>query len=85
MCSYQTFPEVFAMKKLLVSLTVSLALCFVLATSAFAVVSPEHDNTTVTDKPTSPQTGYELGIGSVAAAAVLCGGVAVITGKKARG
>lgn len=74
------------MKKLLVSLMMSLALCLMLATSAFAaaVTSEEHGNTTVEDKPTSPQTGYEMGIGSVAAAAVLCGGIAVVTGKKSR-
>lgn len=71
------------MKKLLVSLFMTLALCLMLATSAFAAVeSPEHSNTSVDDKPTSPQTGYEMGIGSVAAAAVLCGGIAVATGKK---
>ena len=71
------------MKKLLVSLIMTLALCLMLATSAFAAVkSPEHSNTPVDDKPTSPQTGYE--IGSVAAAAVLCGGIAVATGKKSR-
>lgn len=71
------------MKKLLVSLFMTLALCLMLATSAFATVeSPEHSNTPVDDKPTSPQTGYEMGIGSVAAAAVLCGGIAVATGKK---
>lgn len=73
------------MKKLLVSLIMSLVLCLALATSAFAVTSPEHPNTPVDDKPNSPQTGYELGIGSVAAAAVLCGGVAIVTGKKSRG
>ena len=74
------------MKKLLVSLILSLALCLTLATSAFAAVkSPEHPNTPVDDKPSSPQTGYEMGIGSVAAAAVLCGGIAVVTGKKSRG
>lgn len=73
------------MKKLLVSLFMTLALCLMLATSAFAAVeSPEHSNTSVDDKPTSPQTGYEMGIGSVAAAAVLCGGIAVATGKKSR-
>ncbi len=73
------------MKKLLVSLFMTLALCLMLATSAFAAVeSPEHSNTSVDDKPTSPQTGYEMGIGSVAAAAVLCGGIAVATGKKIR-
>lgn len=71
------------MKKLLVSLIMSLALCLALATSAFAVGSPD-PTTPVDDKPTSPQTGYEMGIGSVAAAAALCGGIAVITGKKAR-
>ena len=77
--------EDFLMKQLLVSLVLSLALCLTLATGAFAAVkSPEHPNTPVDDKPTSPQTGYEMGIGSVAAAAVLCGGIAVITGKKAR-
>lgn len=71
------------MKKLLVSLFMTLALCLMLAASAFAAVeSPEHSNTAVDDKPTSPQTGYEMGIGSVAAAAVLCGGIAVATGKK---
>lgn len=73
------------MKKLLVSLFMTLALCLMLATSAFAAVeSPEHSNTSVDDKPTSPQTGYEMGIGSVAAAAVLCGGIAVAAGKKIR-
>lgn len=72
------------MKKLLVSLMMSLALCLMLATSAFASKSPEKPNTTVDDKPASPQTGYEMGIGSVAAAAVLCGGIAVVTGKKSR-
>ena len=73
------------MKKLLVSLFMTLALCLMLAASAFgAVESPEHSNTSVDDKPTSPQTGYEMGIGSVAAAAVLCGGIAVATGKKIR-
>ena len=73
------------MKKLLVSLFMTLALCLMLVTSAFAAVkSPEHSNTPVDDKPTSPQTGYEMGIGSVAAAAVLCGGIAVATGKKSR-
>lgn len=73
------------MKKLLVSLFMTLSLCLMLATSAFAAVeSPEHSNTSVDDKPTSPQTGYEMGIGSVAAAAVLCGGIAVATGKKIR-
>ena len=45
------------MKKLLVSLILSLALCLSLATSAFAVTSPEHPNTPVDDKPSSPQTG----------------------------
>ena len=73
------------MKKLLVSLFMTLALCLMLAASAFAAVkSPEHSNTPVDDKPTSPQTGYEMGIGSVAAAAVLCGGIAVAAGKKIR-
>ena len=73
------------MKKLLVSLIMTLALCLMCATSAFAAVkSPEHSNTPVDDKPTSPQTGDEMGIGSVAAAAVLCGGIAVATRKKSR-
>ena len=72
------------MKKLLVSFIMTLALCCALATSALAVTSPEHSNTPVEDKPTSPQTGYEMGIGSVAAVAVLCGGVAVAAGKKSR-
>lgn len=73
------------MKKLLVSLILSLALCLTLAVGAFAATakSPEWEPGK-DDKPNSPQTGYELGIGSVAAAAVLCGGVAVVTGKKSR-
>lgn len=75
--------EVFVMKKLLVSLILSLALCLTLAVGAFAA-SPEKPKPPKDDKPNSPQTGYELGIGSVAAAAVLCGGVAVVTGKKSR-
>ena len=72
------------MKKLLVSLVLSLALCLTLATSAFAVNSREIPNGPADGKPNSPQTGYEMGIGSVAAAAVLCGGIAVVTGKKSR-
>ena len=73
------------MKKLLVSLIMTLALCLMLATSAFAAVkSPEHPNTPADHKPTHPQTGYEMAIASVAAAAVLCGGIAVATGKKIR-
>lgn len=72
------------MKKLLVSLILSVALCLTLATGAFAYTSPEEGNSKVDDKPAAPQTGYDLGIGSVAAAAVLCGGVAVVTGKKSR-
>ena len=72
------------MKKLLVSFIMTLVLCCALDTSALAVTSPEHSNTPVDDNPTSPQTGYEMGIGSVAAAAVLCDGVAAVTGKKSR-
>ena len=73
------------MKKLLVSLILSLALCLTLVTGAFAAVkSPSHSDTEVDGKPISPQTGYEMGIGSVATAAVLCGGVAVVTSRKIR-
>ena len=76
--------EVFIMKKLLVSLVLSLALCLTLAVGAFADVASPRPAPKPDDKPNSPQTGYEMGIGSVAAAAVLCGGIAVVTGKKSR-
>lgn len=47
------------------------------------VPSPEHSNTEVAKKPTAPQTGYEFGIEAVALAAVLCGGIAIVSGKRA--
>ena len=47
------------------------------------VHSPEHDNTDVDPNPQSPQTGYEFSIGGLALVAAVCGGVAVVTGKKA--
>ena len=55
------------MKKILAMLTVIVMLGCMLSVTAFAdggyVPSPKHDDNTDTT-PTSPQTGYDLGIGS---------------------
>lgn len=48
------------------------------------VISPEHGNTDVPEDPSSPQTGYALGIGSVAVLALVCGGAALYARKKAK-
>ena len=47
------------------------------------VPSPKHDDEPGTT-PTSPQTGYDLGIGSVVMAIAVSGGVAYVCTKKAR-
>ena len=61
------------MKKILAMLTVIVMLgC-----------SPKHDDNTDTT-PTSPQTGYDLGIGSVVMTIAVSGGVAYVCTKKAR-
>lgn len=56
------------MKKILAVLTVIVMLGCMLSVTAFAdggyVPSPKHDDEPGTT-PTSPQTGYDLGIGSV--------------------
>ena len=60
--------------------------CSMLALTAFAtdnVSSPEHGNTDVDPNPPSPQTGYALSVGGIALIAVICGGVAIVSGKKA--
>ena len=72
------------MKKILAVLTVIVMLGCMLSVTAFAdggyVPSPKHD-----DEPgTSPQTGYDLGIGSVVMAIAVSGGVAYVCTKKAR-
>ena len=85
------------MKKILAMLTVIVMLGCMLSVTAFAdggyVPSPKHDDNTDTT-PTSPQTGYDLGIGSVvmtiavsgmaALSARHAGGVAYVCTKKAR-
>ena len=47
------------------------------------VPSPKHDDEPGTT-PTSPQTGYDLGIGSVVMTIAVSGGVAYVCTKKAR-
>lgn len=72
-------------KKLLAVLTAIMMLGSMLCVPAFAdsyVPSPtpgEEPEPT----PSSPQTGYELGIGCVAAAIAVSGGVAYVCTKKA--
>lgn len=73
------------MKKLFAVLAAVMMLGSVLTVSAFAddyVPSPEGDKTDTV--PTSPQTGYELGIGSVVTAIAVSGGVAYVCTRKAR-
>lgn len=75
------------MKKILAVLTVIVMLGCMLSVTAFAdggyVPSP---STTMSPapSPTSPQTGYDLGIGSVVMAIAVSGGVAYVCTKKAR-
>ena len=75
------------MKKILAVLTVIVMLGCMLSVTAFAdggyVPSPKHDDEPATT-PTSPQTGYDLGIGSVVMAIAVSGGVADVCTKKAR-
>lgn len=74
------------MKKILAMLTVIVMLGCMLSVTAFAdggyVPSPKHDDNTDTT-PTSPQTGYDLGIGSVVMTIAVSGGVAYVCTKKA--
>ena len=71
------------MKKILAMLTVIVMLGCMLSVTAFAdggyVPSPKHDDNTDTT-PTSPQTGYDLGIGSVVMTIAVSGGVAYTAG-----
>ncbi len=75
------------MKKILAMLTVIVMLGCMLSVTAFAdggyVPSPKHDDNADTT-PTSPQTGYDLGIGSVVMTIAVSGGVAYVCTKKAR-
>ena len=75
------------MKKILAVLTVIVMLGCMLSVTAFAdggyVPSPKHGDEPGTT-PTSPQTGYDLGIGSVVMAIAVSGGVAYVCTKKAR-
>ena len=74
------------MKKLLGFLCALVMMCSVLTTTAFAtdyVISPEHGGDAPT-APTSPQTGYETGIGTVAGIAVAGGIVAYVSARKLR-
>lgn len=74
------------MKKILAVLTVIVMMGCMLSVTAFAdggyVPSPKHDDEPGTT-PTSPQTGYDLGIGSVVMAIAVSGGVAYVCTKKA--
>ena len=65
------------MKKILAMLTVIVMLGCMLSVTAFA------DGGYV-PRPTSPQTGYDLGIGSVVMTIAVSGGVAYVCTKKAR-
>lgn len=72
------------MKKILAFIATVTVLCSVLTCTAFAdayVVSPGHGGET---PPSSPQTGYETGIGAVMAIALAGGTVAYVTGRKLR-
>ena len=72
------------MKKILAFIAAVTMMCSVLTVSAFAdeyVVSPGHGGET---PPSSPQTGYEAGIGAVMAVALAGGTVAFVTGRKLR-
>ena len=73
--------------KLFAILMVIVMIGSLLTATAFAdgtyVPSPEHDNTDVDTKPSSPQTGYEFSIGGLVLVAAVCGGVAVAAGRKA--
>ena len=71
------------MKKILTFVAAVTMMCSVLTVSAFAdeyVVSPGGGN----NPPSSPQTGYETGIGAVMAVALAGGTVAFVTGRKLR-
>lgn len=74
------------MKRLIAIMLVVVMLCGMLAFTASAatgyVVSPEYSEPEE-PTPSSPQTGYEIGIIGVAVLAVLCGTAAVILGRKA--
>ena len=76
------------MKSKILAIVMTLIMaCSMLTATAFAdgtyVPSPEHNNTDVDPNPQSPQTGYEFSIGGLALVSAVCGGVAVVTGKKA--
>lgn len=74
------------MKRFIAIVLVAVMLCGLLAVGASAaddyVVSPEYSDPE-DPTPSSPQTGYEMGIVGVAVLAVLCGTAAVVLGKKA--
>lgn len=72
------------MKKILGFLFALVMLCSVMTTTAFAdgyVASPEHGGE---NPPSSPQTGYETGIGAVAGIALAGGAVAYVSVRKLR-
>ena len=74
------------MKKILAVLTVIVMLGCMLSVTAFAdggyVPSPKHDDNTDTT-PTSPQTGYDLGIGSVVMT-IAVSGMAALSARNAQ-
>ena len=78
------------MKNRFLALLTALMLLSCLTLPAFAsgesgdVISPEHDNTDVNPNPSSPQTGALLSVGGAVALMAVSGGVAVVSGKKAR-
>ena len=72
------------MKKIFAFIAAVTMMCAVLTTTAFAdayIVSPGHGGE---NPPSSPQTGYETGIGAVMAVALAGGTVAVVAGSKLR-
>ena len=78
------------MKKLIAFVMIAVMLVSMLGVIAFAnvsgdVISPEHGNTEIIEKPTSPKTGDALSVGGLALLSVVCGGVAVVSLRKLHG
>ncbi len=78
------------MKKLFSALLVAVMMCSAFVMTAFAanpnpmhIDSPEIYNAAFEEENTSPQTGYPIGIGGVAAVALACGAVAIVSARKA--
>ena len=72
------------MKKIFAFVAAVTVMCAILTTTAFAdayVSSPGHGGET---PPSSPQTGYPVGIGAVMSVALGGGSVAFVAGRKLR-